>query len=80
MKAFAYTHVSRIGTFIIARQADGQWQVCLGDNVLDGSYLTAQQALADLAGGHGYWPESTDPSTLGLAEEIEGWTPHARRP
>lgn len=45
---------------------------CLGRR-----YGNAQQALDDLCGGHCDWPGTTDPSTLGLPDEVGDWTPLA---
>lgn len=69
----SYWHASRIGPLSIRRRADGRWHVMWDSEDL-GSYQTAQHALDDLAGGHCDWPGTTDPSTLGLPDEIGDWS------
>jgi len=66
-----YTHASRVGTCRIEWHAGG-WQIWCEDDML-GTYHSPAAALDNLCGGHTDWPGTTDPSTLGLADELSGW-------
>ena len=69
---FRTTH----GLWTIARHLDGRWHPALNGESL-GSYTSARTALDDLTGGHTFWPPPCiDPSTVGLPEELSGWTRH----
>lgn len=70
-----YSHESRIGQFLLRLLAGKGWRIEHEGEVLGAGYRTAQQALDDLCGGHCDWAGTTDPSTLGLADEIGDWTP-----
>ncbi len=74
----AYRHASRIGTFLIHQRPTGDWQITHDSENLGSGYSNAQQALDDLAGGHCDWPGTTDPSTLGLPDDISDWVPVRR--
>jgi hypothetical protein len=67
-----YTHASRVGLFRIELNADGRWRIWCDDELL-GSALSAVVALEELTGGHCDWPGTTDPSTLGLPDELSAW-------
>jgi hypothetical protein len=69
----AYRHATSIGPFFI-RQWRGRWHVFFRDENL-GGYLSPHQAADDLAGGHTDWPGFTDPSTLGISDDIGDWEP-----
>lgn len=69
----SYAYRTRAGTFRIALEANGRWQVMFEDERL-GSYHSAQAALDDLAGGHTFWPSCGDPSQLGLPGELSEWS------
>jgi hypothetical protein len=69
-----YAFRSRIGLLRIMAEPNG-WTLWLDDLRFDGPFATAQHALDDLAGGHCYWPTTVDTSTLGLPEEVSGWSP-----
>ena len=79
MNIVAYSWPSRIGTFVIRLNAQGRWDIWFQDDML-GSYHSAVSALDDLVGGHCDWPGTTDPSTLGLPDELGDWTAHVGRP
>ena len=68
-----YSYSTTSGTFFISRSADGRFHpVFAGDSL--GSYLTAQQALDDLIGGHTFTCSSgIDTSELDFPEDIEDW-------
>ena len=69
-KLFAYK--TRCGTFYLSQSSDGRFHPCVDDESL-GSYLTIQQALEDLVGGHTFWPSSGEPSLLNIPDTLEGW-------
>ena len=74
MQVRAFTTASRIGQFWIAqRPSTERWHVLHGDAAVDGPFTTPQHALDDLCGGHGYWPDGVDTSTLGLSSAIAEW-------
>jgi hypothetical protein len=60
------------GTFsIICRNK--RWRVLCGDEDL-GGYISAEQALDDLVGGHTYAPSNdADTAALGLPHELREW-------
>lgn len=72
-----YTHESRIGPFLIRSDGPEGWSLWHDHECLGRRYGNAQQALDDLCGGHCDWPGTTDPSTLGLPDEVGDWTPLA---
>lgn len=69
----AYAHPTRAGTFMISLQR-GRWHVLFGDVNL-GSYLSPQQAAEELSAGGTAWPAATNPSTLGISDDIGDWEP-----
>lgn len=71
--AYLYRHHSRIGTFSIHVNAAGYWQISLEGENLGAGYRHPQAALDDLVGGHCDWPGVTDPSTLGLPDDLGAW-------
>lgn len=73
----AYSHRSTVGTFVI-RLHMRRWEIWCDGEML-GSYPSAESALDDLVGGHSDWPGITDPSTLGLPDELADWEAHAAR-
>jgi hypothetical protein len=61
-----------IGTFYIAEH-NGRFHPVFGDESL-GSYVTAQQAAEDLAGGHtSSISGDIDSSTLGIPQDVLEW-------
>lgn len=68
-----WSYTTRLGEARIA-SVRGKWEATLGGEFIGGGYLSAQQALDDFAGDHGFsHPSCADTSTLGLPEEIAEW-------
>ncbi len=69
-----WSHLTKLGTARIALRANG-WYVSLGDEDLDGPFETAQHALdnflLDVTPAHS---SGTAASSLGLPEDIDGWS------
>ncbi len=70
----AYAYRTRIGTFIIRFRA-GRWSILFDGENLGNGYVSPMAALDDLAGGHCDWPGVTDPSTLGISDDLADWQP-----
>lgn len=69
-----YWHKVKGGRFVLRHGARG-WAIWFDDQALSPDcYPTAQHALDDLAGGHCDWPSLTDPSSMGLPDEIGDWS------
>jgi len=52
---------------------DGRWRAAAGDEDL-GAYVSPEQALDDLTGGHTYSHSSgVDTSTIGLPDSLSEW-------
>lgn len=67
-----YVHKTKSGAFYIAEH-EGRFHPLFQDESL-GSYATAQQAAADLAGGHTFNPSGgVDAATLGIPHELNEW-------
>lgn len=67
----AYSHPSRAGLIRIHLRGH-RWHIEISGEEM-GSYATAQKALDDLLGGHCFWPDSGDPSSLGLPDGLSDW-------
>ena len=67
----AYTYHTRAGTFTIRFQR-GKWHVLFGGENL-GNYTTPQQAAEELSSGGTDWPGATNPSKLGISDDIGDW-------
>jgi hypothetical protein len=76
MRAVAYSHNTRHGTFWVAIQDDRRWHVVFDGDSL-GGYDDPHSAAYELANGLTYWPSFGDPTALGIPEELDDWTPHA---
>ena len=66
-----YFFRTRVGVFSIV-QRDNRWRLIFDDDIL-GSYLTSEQAVADLASGHFLPRSDTDPATLGVPADLSKW-------
>lgn len=67
-----YYFKTRIGTFYIAEH-NARFHPVFDEDSL-GSYVTAQQAAEDLAGGHTFSISSgIDTSSLGIPEDVSEW-------
>ncbi|WP_291993286.1 hypothetical protein [Candidatus Accumulibacter sp. ACC003] len=67
-----YIYRTKVGVFSIV-QNNGRWHAMFMDENL-GSYISAQHAADDLAGGHTFTPPGGyDTSTLGIPEDIGEW-------
>lgn len=67
-----YFFRTKVGVFSIVRRNE-RWRVMFQDDIL-GSYISAQHAADDLAGGHTFTPSNgVDTSELGIPDEIEEW-------
>lgn len=69
----AYAHRTREGTFMIRFQR-GRWHVLFDSENL-GNYFSPQQAAEELSSGGTDWPGVTNPSTLGISDDIGDWEP-----
>lgn len=67
-----YTWRTRRGTFAIAPDGEGRWNLFFGSDCLD-NYETPDQAAEDAAGGHCAWPSFGDPSALGISADVSDW-------
>jgi hypothetical protein len=64
---------TRIGPFYIVVSDDGRFHPYYDGDTL-GSYLNAQQAVDDLAGGHTFSiAGGVDTATLGIPDELGEW-------
>lgn len=67
-----YIYETSAGAFYIAEH-NGHFHPMFRDESF-GSYATAQQAVADLVGGHTFsLPADIDPAELGVPAELEDW-------
>lgn len=66
-----YACSTSAGEFRIA-SINGRWQAMFQDEGL-GSYVTAEQALEDLVGGHTFWPSCGNPSRFKLPDDLSEW-------
>ena len=67
-----YVYETSAGAFYIAEH-NGRFHPLFQDESL-GSYMTAQQAVEDLVGGHTFsLPGDIDPAELGVPEDLENW-------
>lgn len=70
-----YAYRTRVGTFFIGQSQDGRFHPVF-DNESLGSYVSAQHAAEDVAGGHTFTPPGGfDTSTLGIPEDVTEWSP-----
>jgi hypothetical protein len=68
-----YAHKTRVGMFFIGQSPDGRFHPIFDDESL-GSYVSPQQAVDDLSGGHTFSPSGGfDTSTLGIPEDVSEW-------
>lgn len=68
-----WKHPTRLGEARITLTSTG-WEATLDGEFIGGRYKTAQHALDDFAGGHGFsHPSCADTSTLGLPDDIAEW-------
>lgn len=70
-----YEFTTERGTFQIIRGEDGRWSIWLNAErfTAPSAYVSAEQAVSDLSGGHSDWPGIDDPSRLGIPDELNEW-------
>jgi hypothetical protein len=68
-------HMTRRGPLYIGVTPDGRFHpVWQGEDL--GSYISAEQAIDDAAGGHQFTPsDGTDLGELGISADIGDWVP-----
>lgn len=75
---FAFTHGSPIGVFTIVWRREFNWCIEHDEERLGWGHPTPQRALDSLVNGDCDWPGVTNPSTLGLPDDIADWHTHFR--
>lgn len=68
-----YTHETDAGEFAILLRGQ-RWQIEFEGESLGTHYITAQEALENLKGGHCDWPADGDPSEMGIPEDLSDWS------
>lgn len=73
----AYLCQRPAGLFSIRLDRNGRWHAMFEDEDL-GSYVSAQHACDDLAGGHTFMPSCGDTALQRLPDEVGDWEAVAR--